>query len=270
MKDYKRLTDRDITKETKQKLCIVLCDIRRRCLNPDYKYFYLYGERGISVCEEWLGKDGQKNFREWAVNNGYEKGLTIDRIDNNKGYSPDNCRLVTSKGQSYNRRSNKLITIHGKTQTVTEWAKETGMPIGTLQNRLRYGWEEDRLLEPKQVHLKMSKHEMRVEILKLRKQLKEYQSKIENGMLIELPCKIGDTVYFVNRYRPTPRIERFSVSYFEVTAYEQPIVIVCYNDDCARERARYSFRFPDRDVFFVETEAETRLQELLKEKPHEK
>lgn len=189
MKDYKRLTDRDITKETKQKLCIVLCDIRRRCLNPNYKYFYLYGERGISVCEEWLGKDGQKNFREWAVNNGYEKGLTIDRIDNNKGYSPDNCRWVTSKEQSYNRRSNKLITIHGKTQTVTEWAKETGMPIGTLQNRLRYGWEEDRLLEPKQVHLKMSKHEMRVEILKLRKQLKEYQSKIEDGTLVELPCK---------------------------------------------------------------------------------
>lgn len=189
MTDYKRLTDRDITKETKQKLCIVLCDIRRRCLNPDYKYFYLYGERGISVCEEWLGKDGQKNFREWAVNNGYEKGLTIDRIDNNKGYSPDNCRWVTAKEQSYNRRSNKLITIHGKTQTVTEWAKETGMPIGTLQNRLRYGWEEDRLLEPKQVHLKMSKHEMRVEILKLRKQLKEYQSKIEDRTLVELPCK---------------------------------------------------------------------------------
>lgn len=184
MNNYKRLTDRDITKETKQKLCIVLCDIRRRCLNPDYKYFYLYGERGISVCEEWLGKDGQKNFREWAVNNGYEKGLTIDRIDNNKGYSPDNCRWVTAKEQSYNRRSNKLITIHGKTQTVTEWAKETGIPIGTLQNRLRYGWEEDRLLEPKQVHLKMSKHEMRVEILKLRKQLKEYQSKIEKGTLI--------------------------------------------------------------------------------------
>lgn len=186
MNEYKRLTDKDISKETKQKLCIVLCDIRRRCLNPNYKYFYLYGERGISVCEEWLGKDGQKNFREWAVNNGYEKGLTIDRIDNNKGYSPDNCRWVTAKEQSYNRRSNKLITIHGKTQTVTEWAKEAGIPIGTLQNRLKYGWEEDRLLEPKQVYLKMSKHEMRVEILKLRKEVKEYKTKIENGTLVEL------------------------------------------------------------------------------------
>lgn len=169
-------------------------------MNPNYKYFYLYGERGISVCEEWLSKDGQKNFREWAVNNGYEKGLTIDRIDNNKGYSPDNCRWVTAKEQSYNRRSNKLITIHGKTQTVTEWAKETGIPIGTLQNRLRYGWEEDRLLEPKQVHLKMSKHEMRVEILKLRKEVEEYKLKIENGTLLELPCKVEDKVFLMAKY----------------------------------------------------------------------
>ena len=61
--------------------------------------------------------------------------------------------------------------------------------------RLEYGWEEDRLLEPKQIHLKMTKHEMRVEILKLRKQLEEYQSKIENGTLIELPCKVEDKIY---------------------------------------------------------------------------
>lgn len=216
---YKRLTDKDISKETRHKLCIVLCDIRRRCLNPNYKYFYLYGERGISVCEEWLGKDGQKNFREWAVNNGYEKGLTIDRIDNNKGYSPDNCRWVTAKEQSYNRRSNKLITIHGKTQTVTEWAKETGIPIGTLQNRLRYGWEEDRLLEPKQVHLKMSKHEMRVEILKLRKEVEEYKLKIENGTLLEFPRIIhpNEREWFVYFQLPTGIID-YDILYSQAEA----------------------------------------------------
>ena len=75
-------------------------------------------------------------------------------------------------------------------------AKEIGISVGALQNRLRYGWEEDKLLEPQQIHLKMSRHEMRVEILKLRKQVEEYQSKIENGTLIELPCKVNDTVYF--------------------------------------------------------------------------
>lgn len=247
---YKRLTDKDISKETKQKLCIVLCDIRRRCLNPNYKYFYLYGERGISVCEEWLGKDGQKNFREWAVNNGYEKGLTIDRIDNNKGYSPNNCRWVTAKEQSYNRRSNKLITIHGKTQTVTEWAKEAGIPIGTLQNRLKYGWEEDRLLEPKQVYLKMSKHEMRVEILKLRKEVKEYKTKIENGTLVELPCKVGDN----------------AVAIVDTLCYPNAIYNVKLKDLAyivEDENGDVTFQHITR-IFGTEAEAEKKLEELSK------
>ena len=248
MSEYKRLTEKDISKETRQKLCIVLCDIRRRCLNPDYKYFYLYGERGISVCEEWLGKDGQKNFREWAVNNGYEKGLTIDRIDNNKGYSPDNCRWVTAKEQSYNRRSNKLITIHGKTQTVTEWAKETGIPIGTLQNRLKYGWEEDRLLEPKQVYLKMSKHEMRVEILKLRKEVKEYKTKIENGTLVELPCKVGDTA--------TAVIDTFAYDNSVQTVKIEGLAYIVKDENGDITFQHISRLFPN------EEEAEAKLKEL--------
>ena len=258
MREYKRLTDKDISKETKQKLCSVLCDIRRRCLNPDYKYFYLYGERGISVCAEWLGKDGQKNFREWAVNNGYEKGLTIDRIDNNKGYSPDNCRWATAKEQSYNRRSNKLITIHGKTQTVTEWAKETGMPIGTLQNRLRYGWEEDRLLEPKQVHLKMSKHEMRVEILKLRKQLKEYQSKIEDRTLVELPCKVGDVMYEVIEGMPIQEWKIESICFDR--AHPTGVIWAERTSDFAR----WKFWIEDCGTkwFATKAEAEKRLEEI--------
>lgn len=264
MKQYERLTDRDITKETKQKLCIVLCDIRRRCLNPDYKYFYLYGERGISVCEEWLGKDGQKNFREWAVNNGYEKGLTIDRIDNNKGYSPDNCRWVTAKEQSYNRRSNKLITIHGKTQTVTEWAKETGIPIGTLQNRLRYGWEEDRLLEPKQVHLKMSKHEMRVEILKLRKQLKEYQSKIEAGTLVAVPYAIGQEVYWVDK-KGYFDVEKVKVSLITIRHDGSvDIRLNHYNDDGSYSSC---FKYDPKyyELFDNEVDAKKRLEEIRNE-----
>ena len=199
---YERLTDDKIDKETKKKLIAVLCDIKRRCLNPEDKYFYLYGDRGITLCEEWSGKDGHKNFREWAVNNGYKKGLSIDRIDNNKGYSPENCRWATARQQAYNRRSNKLVTIHGKTQTVTEWAKEAGLPLGTFQNRLRAGWDEDRLLGPKEVVLKMTKHEFRVEVLKLRKEVEEYKQKIDNGKLIELPCAVEDTVYLIAVKRP--------------------------------------------------------------------
>ena len=77
MSEYKRLTDKDISKEVRQKLCIVLCDIRRRCLNPDYKYFYLYGERGISLCEEWLGKDGWKNWNPKKIWMPNENGLGL-------------------------------------------------------------------------------------------------------------------------------------------------------------------------------------------------
>lgn len=248
---YERLTDKDIPKEVKHKLCIVLCDIRRRCLNPDYKYFYLYGERGITVCDEWMGKEGQKNFREWAVNNGYEQGLTIDRIDNNKGYSPQNCRWVTAKEQSYNRRSNKLITIKGKTQTVTEWAKEMGLSVGALQNRLRYGWEEDRLLEPKQVHLKMSKHEMRLEILKLRKQLEEYKDKIENGTLVELPCKVGDKIYWITSNN---EIVCAIVEYIRITKYG--IVYNVKEGDC--EYSMFNVEF------LTKAEVEAKLKESKK------
>lgn len=198
MSEYKRLDNiEDYTEEEKRKhLAVVLCNMRKRCYKPNSNCYKNYGGRGIKVCDEWLGKNGQKNFYKWAIDNGYSKGMSIDRIDNNGDYTPQNCRWATPKTQAYNRSTNSYITIHGKTQTVSEWADEIGISRGAMQNRLRYGWSEDRLLEPQQVHLKMSKHEMRVEILKLRKQLEEYKTKIENGTLIELPCKVGDTVFF--------------------------------------------------------------------------
>lgn len=96
--------------------------------------------------------------------------------------------------------------------------------------------------------------------------LAELENKIENGTLIELPCKIGDTLYFVNEYRPTPQIRDFNVSYFEVTAYDRPIVAVCHDKNYERN-ARYSFKLPDKNVFFTKSEAEARLQKLLKENP---
>lgn len=195
---YKRLTDKeDYTEEEKRKhLAIVLCNMRKRCYKPNSNCYKNYGGRGITVCDEWMGKDGHKNFYKWAIENGYRKGMSIDRINNDGNYTPENCRWATPKTQAYNRSTNSYITIHGKTQTVSEWADEIGISRGAMQNRLRYGWSEDRLLEPQQVHLKMSKHEMRLEVLKLRKQIEEYQSKIENGTLIELPCKVGDYIQY--------------------------------------------------------------------------
>lgn len=77
-----------------------------RCNNPKNKTYSYYGGRGIKVCSEWMNKDtGVQSFCEWALNNGYQEGLTIDRIDTNGDYSPDNCRWVTMAKQCLNRRT---------------------------------------------------------------------------------------------------------------------------------------------------------------------
>lgn len=106
----------------------------------------------------------------------------------------------------------------------------------------------------------------KAEDAKVFEKLCDLEDKIENGTLIELPCKIGDTLYFVNEYRSTPQIRNFNVSYFEVTAYDRPIVAVCHDKNYERN-VRYSFKLPDKNVFFTEFEAEARLQKLLKENP---
>lgn len=249
---YERLTEEkkvgkfdincpDYTDEEKKKhLAIVLCGMRKRCYSPTSNCYKNYGGRGITVCDEWMGKDGQKNFYEWAIANGYRKGLTIDRINNDGNYTPENCRWATIKTQAYNRSTNSYITIKGKTQTVAEWADEIGISRGAMQNRLRYGWSEDRLLEPPQVHLKMSKHEMRLEILKLREENKSYRDKIENGTLVELPCKVGTKIYIVGE------------SDFCIPKYQM------WEDEFCLEDVE---RFGDT-VFITKDEAEKRLEEL--------
>jgi hypothetical protein len=83
----------------------------KRCFNKNHKSYADYGGRGVSVCDEWANaKDGAVNFYNWAMNNGYQDGLTIDRIDTNGNYCPDNCRWVTRQTQSWNTRPPKNKT----------------------------------------------------------------------------------------------------------------------------------------------------------------
>ncbi len=224
--------------------------MKDRCYNPNNKRYPHYGGRGIVVCQEW--KDNYVSFRDWAICNGYQIGLSLDRINNDGNYSPDNCRWATPKQQAYNRRTNRLITIQGKTQTVTEWAEEVGISIGAFQNRLRYGWSEERLLEPQQPQLKMSKHEMRLEILKLRKELEMMMDKIESGKLVELPAPLGSELWTI-KY-PTRKIGRETVT----TVSPKNATV---------EKCRYQLSFSNVNMvgkyyFLTKAEAEARLKAL--------
>jgi len=116
----------------------------QRCENQDHKYYKYYGGRGITVCDEW--HDSQA-FIDWALANNWRKGLTLDRIDNNGNYEPDNCRWTTRKEQARNRRSNRLITFNDKTQTMAEWAEELNISYHTLKYRIdRHHWPIERAL----------------------------------------------------------------------------------------------------------------------------
>ena len=107
-----------------------------RCYKKTHKSYESYGGRGISVCDEW--RDAA-TFIGWALENGYEDGLQIDRIDNDKGYDPSNCRWVSSKQQGNNRRNNVLITHGGETRTLSEWGDILNIPKGSLTYRHKNG-----------------------------------------------------------------------------------------------------------------------------------
>ncbi|MEN6312767.1 MAG: hypothetical protein ABFD25_00810 [Clostridiaceae bacterium] len=104
--------------------------MKNRCYNPKAKRFNRYGGRGISVCDEWLHRS--KEFICWARANGYNDNLQLDRIDNDKGYSPDNCRWVTVRENSRNRRSNKQMTIDGITTCAADWSITLGISQFTI------------------------------------------------------------------------------------------------------------------------------------------
>ena len=117
--------------------------IIQRCNNPKNERYKNYGGRGIKVCDQWQGMYGSLNFYIWALNNGYDDTLSIDRIDVNGNYEPNNCRWATEKEQQNNRTNNHLITFDGRTQTLQMWADEYGIYKRTLLSRLEKGMPID-------------------------------------------------------------------------------------------------------------------------------
>lgn len=134
---------------SKESLYNVWKDMRQRCCNKNSTYYNRYGGRGIKICEEW---NDYKKFREWALNNGYAENLTLDRIDVNGDYCPENCRWADWEMQQNNRTSNHRITVNGETHTIAEWARINGINPGTIMSRIGYGWsEEDAVTEPRRI-----------------------------------------------------------------------------------------------------------------------
>ena len=113
--------------------------MKYRCCNEKASDYERYGGRGITVCDEWLGKDGFSNFYNWAIDNGYNDELTIDRVDVNGNYEPSNCRWSTRYEQSLNKSTNVFLTIDGVTKTISEWAKEYNLDNETIRDRFLCG-----------------------------------------------------------------------------------------------------------------------------------
>lgn len=153
-------TKKAITKhgQSHTKLFYVWHSMKNRCENPKHKSYEDYGAKGISVCEEW--HDSTKFFK-WALRNGYEEGLEIDRINVNGNYEPNNCRWVNRTQNANNKSNNKLIEHEGQTKTLAEWSRVYEVNYKNLSRLLLKGYSLDdavkRLKSGDRTH-KNSKH----------------------------------------------------------------------------------------------------------------
>lgn len=114
--------------------------ILNRCKNPNDCNYHRYGAIGINVCERWL------KFENFFADMGHNNGLQIDRIDNDLGYEPGNCRWATRKENMRNRSNNRMLAFRGETKCVSEWEEIVGLRHGTVNERMRLGWTADRAL----------------------------------------------------------------------------------------------------------------------------
>ena len=129
---------------TKHRLYRIWANMKTRCYNPNATRFEHWGGRGITVCDEW--KNNFKAFYDWSMSHGYSDELTIDRIDNDKGYSPENCRWVTVAEQNKNKPSVPTYTYNGLTFRQCEVFELFGVKRQTFQARLKYGWSLEKAI----------------------------------------------------------------------------------------------------------------------------
>lgn len=122
------------------KLFWLWCDMKKRCVTPSYVHYDRYGGRGISVCEEW--KEDFMNFYNWSMANGYEDGLSIDRIDVDGNYEPSNCRWIPLKEQHWNTSQNVFLEHNGERKCLAQWCEELGVNYSSAHARIQRGETE--------------------------------------------------------------------------------------------------------------------------------
>ena len=133
-------------KRCNTRLYHIWTSMKRRCYNKTAKEYKYYGARGIAVCSEW--KDDFMSFYTWSIANGYNDNLTIDRIDVNGDYEPNNCRWATPKQQARNRRNNRTFTYNGETRCLSEWCEILGLNYHTISVRINlHKWSIEKALE---------------------------------------------------------------------------------------------------------------------------
>ena len=131
--------------DSTDRLYRIWAGVKQRCLNPHNKGYPNYGGRGITLCNEWMNYEP---FMDWALSHGYDKSLSIDRIDVNGNYEPSNCKWSTKQEQNRNRQYRFLVTYHGETKPLYEWTDILGKDYKKMYNRLKYqGFSAERAFE---------------------------------------------------------------------------------------------------------------------------
>ena len=134
---------------SKTRLYKIYAKIKERCYYEKYPEIHLYGGRGIKMCDEW--KKDFMMFYNWAMENGYNEKLSIDRIDFDGDYEPSNCRWADKITQANNKRNNIRLTYNGETHTMPEWARILNLPYSTLADRHKKGKSVEEILNPKKL-----------------------------------------------------------------------------------------------------------------------
>ena len=134
---------------SRQRIYHLFQNMKYRCTSPKSPQYKQYGGRGIKVCDEWLSPDGFERFYQWSLENGYDDSLSIDRIDVNGDYTPENCRWTDWETQYNNTTKTVRLTYNGKTQSAAQWAREIGVDRHTIYDRIRKGLPIEEVLSPK-------------------------------------------------------------------------------------------------------------------------